>query len=376
MQNICVKKFGGTSLGSLERIRAIAQRIHEDYKKGQKPVVVASAMSGQTNRFIAMAEDIFPGFRGPAYDMLLASGEQISIALLSMSLSRLGVKAKPFLAHQLSIITDSLFSKARIQKIETQKLLDFVHQGGIPIVAGFQGVDLDNQITNTWDEVDSDTSAVALAIALDTSHCEIYTDVPGVYSADPRLVPSASPIAELNFEEMMEMAALGCRILNIRSVEMASKFQMAIHVRSSFDQREGTWIRTQPQRRLMENPIVTAITHEVSTVVIKLFPLPLGTEILASLFQKLAKKGIVVDIIAQSYIQEQQRVAFSIPTEDKITACQLLQSFLEDSQITVLENVSKISIVGVGMRNHPGVAAKFFKILSDVPIHLVTTSEN
>ena len=238
MQNICVKKFGGTSLGSLERIRAIAQRIHEDYKKGQKPVVVASAMSGQTNRFIAMAEDIFPGFRGPAYDMLLASGEQISIALLSMSLSRLGVKAKPFLAHQLSIITDSLFSKARIQKIETQKLLDFVHQGGIPIVAGFQGVDLDNQIT-TLGRGGSDTSAVALAIALDTSHCEIYTDVPGVYSADPRLVPSASPIAELNFEEMMEMAALGCRILNIRSVEMASKFQMAIHVRSSFESKGG-----------------------------------------------------------------------------------------------------------------------------------------
>ena len=371
---IYVKKFGGTSLGSLERIQAVTKRIFEDQAQGQHPVIVASAMSGETNRLIAMAESVFPGFRGPAYDMLLASGEQVSIALLSMSLNHLGVKAKPFLAHQLSILTDSFFSKARIQKIETQKLLDFINEGGIPIVAGFQGIDTNKEIT-TLGRGGSDTSAVALASALNSSICEIYTDVLGVYSADPRLVSKANKISELNFEEMMEMASLGCRVLNIRSVEMASKFQIRVHVRSSFEKQEGTWIL--PKRSYMENPMITAVTCERTTVVIKLFPLPLGTKVLANLFTKLAEKGVVVDIITQSHREGQQRVAFSIPTEDKITACQLIQTFLKDVTIEVLEDVSKVSVVGVGMRNHPGVAAQFFQVLSQlqIPIHLVTTSE-
>ena len=371
---ICVKKFGGTSLGSLERIQAVAKRVFEDQAQGQHPVVVASAMSGETNRLVAMAESVFPGFRGPAYDMLLASGEQVSIALLSMSLNHLGVKAKPFLAHQLSILTDSLFSKARIQKVETQKLLDFINEGGIPIVAGFQGIDTNKDVT-TLGRGGSDTSAVALAFALNSSICEIYTDVLGVYSADPRLVSKAHKISELNFEEMMEMASLGCRVLNIRSVEMASKFQIRVHVRSSFEKQEGTWIL--PKRSYMENPMITAVTCERATVVIKLFPLPLGTEILANLFTKLAQKGIVVDIITQSHTEDQQRVAFSIPTEDKTTACQLIQALLKDVTIEILEDVSKVSVVGVGMRNHPGVAAQFFQVLSrlQIPIHLITTSE-
>ena len=371
---IYVKKFGGTSLGSLERIQAVAKRIFKDQAQGQHPVIVASAMSGETNRLIAMAESVFPGFRGSAYDMLLASGEQVSIALLSMSLNHLGVKAKPFLAHQLSILTDSLFSKARIQKIETQKLLDFINEGGIPIVAGFQGIDTNKEIT-TLGRGGSDTSAVALASALNSSTCEIYTDVLGVYSADPRLVSKANKISELNFEEMMEMASLGCRILNIRSVEMASKFQIRVHVRSSFEKQEGTWIL--PKRSYMENPMITAVTCERSTVVIKLFPLPLGTKVLANLFTKLAEKGIVVDIITQSHREGQQRVAFSIPTEDKITACQLIQKSLKDVTLEILENISKVSVVGVGMRNHPGIAAQFFQVLSQlqIPIHLVTTSE-
>ena len=372
---ICVKKFGGTSLGSIEQIQSIAQKISEDKARGELPVIVASAMSGETNRLIAMAESISPGSRGPDYDMLLASGEQVSIALLSMSLNRLGVKAKPFLAHQLSILTDSLFSKARIQKIETKKLLDFIDAGGIPIVAGFQGVDGDRNIT-TLGRGGSDTSAMALAYALKSSICEIYTDVPAVYSADPRLVPEANKISELNFEEMMEMASLGCRILNIRSVELASKFQICIHVRSSIERQKGTWILPKVRSR-MENPNVTAVTHERATIVVKLFPLPLGTEILADLFEKLAQKGVVVDIITQSHREGKQRVAFSIPTEDKITVCQIAQEFHKDAQIDILDKVSKVSVVGIGMRNHPGVAAKFFRSLSElnIPIHLITTSE-
>ena len=372
---ICVKKFGGTSLGSIKQIQAIAQRISEDKVCGQRPVIVASAMSGETNRLISMAETISPGFKGPDYDMLLASGEQVSIALLSMSLNKLGVKAKPFLAHQLSILTDSLFSKARIQKVETQKLLDFINDSGIPIVAGFQGVDADENIT-TLGRGGSDTSAVALAYALDSSTCEIYTDMPAVYSADPRLVPKANKISKLNFEEMMEMASLGCRILNIRSVELASKFQIRIHVRSSFERGEGTWILPKV-RSGMENPNVTAVTHERATIVIKLFPLPLGTEVLANLFEKLAERGVVVDIITQSHREGKQRVAFSIPTEDRVAVCQVAQEFHKEAQLEILDDVSKVSVVGMGMRNHPGVAAKFFRSLSElkIPIHLITTSE-
>ena len=372
---ICVKKFGGTSLGSIEQIQAIAQRISEDKACGQCPVIVASAISGETNRLVAMAESIFPGSRGPDYDMLLASGEQVSISLLSMSLNKLGIKAKPFLAHQLSILTDSLFSKARIQKIETKKLLDFIDDGGIPIVAGFQGVDIDENIT-TLGRGGSDTSAVALAYALNSPTCEIYTDMAAVCSADPRLVPKANKISELSFEEMMEMASLGCRILNIRSVELASKFQICIHVRSSFEKQEGTWILPKVRSR-MEKSNVTAVTHERATIIIKLFPLPLGTEILASLFEKLAEKGVVVDIITQSHREGKQRVAFSIPTEDKITVCQIAQGFHKGAQLEILDNVSKVSVVGMGMRNHPGVAAKFFRSLSElkIPIHLITTSE-
>ena len=372
---ICVKKFGGTSLNSIEQIQSIAQRISEDRAKGELPVIVASAMSGETNRLVTMAESIFPGFRGPDYDMLLASGEQVSISLLSMSLNSLGVKAKPFLAYQLSILTDSLFSKARIQKIETKRLLDFIDDGGIPIVAGFQGVDADRNIT-TLGRGGSDTSAVALAYALKSSVCEIYTDMPAVYSADPRLVPKASGISELNFEEMMEMASLGCRILNIRSVELASKFQVCIHVRSSFERQEGTWILPKVRSR-METPSVTAVTHERATIVVKLFPLPLGTEILASLFEELAQKGVVVDIITQSHRKGKQRVAFSIPTEDKITVCQIAKEFHKEAQIEILDNVSKVSVVGMGMRSHPGVAARFFRSLSElnISIHLITTSE-
>ena len=200
--------------------------------------------------------------------------------------------------------------------------------------------------------------------------------MPAVYSADPRLVSKANKISELNFEEMMEMASLGCRILNIRSVELASKFQICIHVRSSFERVEGTWILPKV-RSCMENPNVTAVTHERATIVIKLFPLPLGTEVLANLFEKLAEKGVVVDIITQSHREGKQRVAFSIPTEDKITVCQIAKEFHKEAQLEILDNVSKVSVVGMGMRNHPGVAASFFRSLSElkIPIHLITTSE-
>lgn len=371
---LSVKKFGGTSVGSIERILGVAKRVGQDFDKGVRPVVVVSAMSGETNRLVALGEQIFPGYRGPAYDMLVASGEQVSVGLLTMAFEKLGYKARPYLAHQLGIRTDSVFSKARIQSIETSRLLEDTRQGVIPVIAGFQGVDEELNIT-TLGRGGSDTSAVAVAAALNAAECEIYTDVPAVFTADPRLVPKAREIPRLSFEEMMEMASLGSKVLHIRSVEIGAKHGVRIHVRSTFESREGTWV--VPEGEIMENPVVSAVTHEASTAVLKLYPLPEGSQILAQLFEALASKGIVVDIITQSLGEKGQRLAFSIPVDDLLPTQDIVRQVLPGVEIEVMKDVSKVSIVGVGMRNHPGVAARFFRVLSEqkVPVHLVTTSE-
>jgi aspartate kinase len=373
---VSVKKFGGTSVGSVERINNVALRIIRDRKPGIAPVLVVSAMSGETNRLVALGEQAYPHYRGPAYDMLVASGEQVSVALLTMALERHGVKARPYLAHQLGIITDSMYSKARIQRIDSARIMKDIEEGIIPVVAGFQGVDEFDNIT-TLGRGGSDTTGVALAAALGAKECEIYTDVPAVFTADPRLVPKAREILKLSFEEMIEMASLGSKVLHIRCVEIGAKYGVRIHVRSTFEDREGTWV--VPEGEAMENPMVSSLTHEASTSVLKLFPVPGGTEVLASLFEDLAKKGVVVDIITQSQNDDgQQRLAFSVPNDDVPASLEVIKKRLADkTQVEVMDHVSKISIVGVGMRNHPGVAAKFFRTLADkkIPVHLVTTSE-
>lgn len=373
-ESISVKKFGGTSVGSIERILNVARRVIRDQQNGACPVVVVSAMSGETNRLVAMGDQIFSGYRGPAYDMLIASGEQVSVGLLTMAIESLGAKARPYLAHQLGILTDSMFSKARIQNINTEKIMSDVRNGIIPVVAGFQGVDADLNIT-TLGRGGSDTSAVAIAAALKARECEIYTDVPAVFTADPRLVPKAKEIPKLSFEEMMEMASLGSKVLHIRSVEIGAKHNVKIHVRSTFEEREGTWV--VPEGEIMENPVVSSVTHESTTAVLKVFPLPHGSKVLAEIFEELAKKGVVVDIITQSHSEQGQRLAFSIPVEDVPAAKEIVSQIIPNAEIEVMNDVSKVSIVGVGMRNHPGVASRFFRTLSakGIDIHLVTTSE-
>ena len=372
--DIVVKKFGGTSVGSIDRIEAVADRVACDQKNGQKPIVVASAMSGETNRLVHLAADINPYYRGSAYDMLLASGEQVSIALLAMALEKRGVKAIPLLAHQLGIRTDTIFSQAKIQSVNKEKLLSHIQQGVIPIVAGFQGVTECDRIT-TLGRGGSDTTAVALAAAIGSDQCEIYTDVPKVFTADPRLVPRAREISSLCFHEMMEMASLGSKILHFRCVELAAKFGVKIHVRSTFEQREGTWV--VPEGSVMENPVVSAVTHDASTAIIKLFPVPYGPGFLADLFAKLSERGVVVDIITQSYNSEGQRLAFSINESDIHQAQDVVQEMIKDLEVVVLKDTAKLSVVGVGMANHPGVAARFFKKLKelDISVHLVTTSD-
>ncbi len=371
---LVVKKFGGTSVGSIERIEHVAERIFKDYKSGQRPIVVASAMSGETNKLVRLASDINPQYRGPAYDMLLASGEQVSIALLAIALEKRGVPAKPLLAYQLGIRTDSIFSQAKIQSIDSDKMRNLVDQGVVPIVAGFQGVTDGDQIT-TLGRGGSDTTAVALAAAMGCDEVEIYTDVPKVFTADPRLIPKAREISKLSFEEMMEMASLGSKVLHFRCVELAAKFRVKIHVRSTFETRDGTWV--VPEEKNMENPVVSAVTHDASTAIVKLFPVPFGAAFLAELFETLANKGVIVDIITQSYNDEGQRLAFSVNESDLYTVEDIIQKMNIETKIVILRGMSKLSVVGVGMANHPGVAARFFKVLSrlDVPIHLVTTSD-
>lgn len=395
--SLLVKKYGGTSVGSIERIEALADRLVREIRQGQKPVVVVSAMSGETNRLIALGEKIDPDYRGPAYDMLIASGEQVSISLLAIALQKRGVKAQPLLAYQLGIRTDSTAAKARIQSIDVEPLLKLVEDGFVPVVAGFQGVDEDDNIT-TLGRGGSDTTAVALAAAIAAQSptglqdCEIYTDVPAVFTADPRLVPKAREIPYLSCEEMMEMAALGSKVLHIRCVEIAAKYGVKIHLRSTFEEREGTWILPEGASDIMstnhgnslgvkiqiEQPVVSAVTHDANTAVFNLFPAPSGSDFLAKLFDNLAKRGVVVDIITQNETAEGQRLSFSVTKEDIPLSRQALKEFVPDqNHISLVENMAKISVVGVGMRNHPGVAARFFNVLAQkgVAIQIVTTSE-
>ncbi|MAE75100.1 MAG: aspartate kinase [Bdellovibrionaceae bacterium] len=371
---LMVKKFGGTSVGSVERIEAVADRVSQDIASGQRAIVVASAMSGETNRLVGLARDINPRYRGPAYDMLLASGEQVSIALLAMALEKRGVKARPMLAYQLGIKTDAIFSKARIQSVNKEKLMSLVDEGYTPIVAGFQGVS--GEDITTLGRGGSDTTAVALAAVLDDASCEIFTDVPSIFSADPRLVKKAREISSISFEEMMEMASLGSKVLHYRCVELAVKYGVRIHLRSTFEKRDGTWV--VPEGETMEAPVVSSITHDPNTCVIKIFPLPAAEGFLTELFTRLTDRNVVVDIITQSQNEEGQRLAFSVTEEDVVAAEDIVRSLLPDTaQISVMKNLAKISAVGVGMRHHPGVAARFFKSLHEhkIPIHLVTTSE-
>lgn len=372
---VIVKKFGGTSVGSIERIEHVARLVAKERAAGRLPVVVASAMAGETNRLVALGNEIDPQYRGPAYDMLVASGEQVSIALVVIALGKLGVPARPLLAYQLGIETDNVYSKARIKHINIQEIETLLTKGIVPVIAGFQGVDEDLNIT-TLGRGGSDTSAVAVAAALRIPACEIYTDVPAVFSADPRLVPRAREIPRLSFEEMMEMASLGSKVLHVRSVEIGAKHGVRIHVRHTFQEREGTWI--VPEGEIMENPVVSAVTHDAATVVFKLQPIPGESVFLAKLFSSLAGKGVSVDIISQSQLASGFRLAFSVTAEDEPHVHGVLKEFLS-SGVTVetLKDVAKISTVGVGMRNHPGVAARFFSVLAEnrIDVQLVTTSE-
>lgn len=368
-----VKKFGGTSVGSVERIQAVADRVARDRAQDQHPVVVVSAMSGETNRLIELGERVAPGNRGGAYDFVIASGEQVSAGLVALALESRGLRARAFLGFQVGIRTDSVHSRARIEAIDAQGLRAEIAEGVIPVITGFQGADASGRIT-TLGRGGSDLSAVSIAAALGLDSCEIYTDVAKVYTADPRLVPQARPIERLAFDEMMEMASLGSKVLHTRSVEVAAKFGVAIHLRSSFSEEEGTWI-THEKENPMESPVVSAITHEKGTTIVHLTSTRMEPAFLEKLFGALARAHVSVDVITQSEREAESSLAFSVNSEDRGAAEGILREL--NLKFEAHSGLAKLSVVGVGMRTHTGVAQRYFKALSQAGARprVVSTSE-
>ncbi len=376
-KRILVQKFGGTSVADTEKIKNVARRIAETRSKGYHVVAVISALGDTTDRLVELAYQITPRPRAREMDMLLATGEQISVALLSMAMHELGHEAISFTGAQVGIVTDSAHTKAKILDVKVGRILEELEKGSVVIVAGFQGVSLDDQIT-TRGRGGSDTTAVARAAALGAEVCEIYTDVDGVYTADPRLVPEARKLSRLSYEEMLEMAATGARVLQLRSVEFARNYGVVIHVRSSFSQEEGTWITEEDER--MEKAIISGVTHDVSEAKVTVFDVPDRPGVAAALFKALAAENINVDMIIQN-VSENQRtdISFTVSKEDLQKAEEITARVAEElgaGGVSVDRDIAKVSLVGAGMRTHPGVAADMFAALAenDINIEMISTS--
>ncbi|MCC6621000.1 MAG: aspartate kinase [Deltaproteobacteria bacterium] len=376
---LIVQKFGGTSVGTIERIKNVAQRVKRTRDAGHDVVVVVSAMAGETNRLVKLAYDIDPDPISREYDVLLASGEQVSIALVAMALNDLGAPARSLLGHQVDIRTDATFSRARIESIGASILRSCLERGEIPVVAGFQGIDREGNIT-TLGRGGSDTTGVALAAALQADVCEIYTDVDGIYTTDPNICPRAQKIARISYEEMLELASLGAKVLQTRSVEFGMKYRVPIHVRSSFDESEGSWV--VPEDSTMEQVVVRAVTHDRNDARISVIGVQDQPGVAARIFEALSQAEIVVDMIIQNSSQDLARtdVTFTVPkanANDAIAHMRKIADELGAKEVKADRNISKVSVVGVGMRSHSGVAAKMFKTLSaaGVNIQMIATSE-
>ncbi|HLO26288.1 MAG TPA: aspartate kinase [Geobacteraceae bacterium] len=375
---LVVQKYGGTSMGTIERIRNVAKRVAKTYDAGNDMVVVVSAMSGETNKLVALANDIceFPDAR--EYDVLVASGEQVSIALLAMCLKSMGYKAKSYHGWQVPILTDNVFSKARIDKIDDTKMRADLKDGEILVVAGFQGVDAEGSVT-TLGRGGSDTSAVALAAALKADVCEIYTDVDGVYTTDPNICADARKIEKISYDEMLELASLGAKVLQIRSVEFAKKYDVDVHVRSSFNDNPGTMVTKEDKD--MEAVLVSGIAYDKNEAKIAVMHVPDKPGIAAKILSPLSDANISVDMIVQN-VSEQGLTdfTFTVTKADFKKALAITRETAKEidaRDIVTDENISKISIVGVGMRSHAGVATKMFQTLAreGINIQMISTSE-
>jgi len=376
--SLVVQKYGGTSMGSIERIRNVARRVARTYDAGNDMVVVVSAMSGETNKLVALANEIcdFPDNR--EYDVLVASGEQVSIALLAICLKSMGYKAKSYHGWQVPILTDSAFSKARIEDIPDTNMRADLKDGTIVVVAGFQGVDADGNVT-TLGRGGSDTSAVALAAALTADVCEIYTDVDGVYTTDPNICDSARKVEKVSYDEMLELASLGAKVLQIRSVEFAKKYNVDIHVRSSFNDNPGTMVTKEDKE--MEAILVSGIAYDKNETKIAVMRVPDKPGIAAKILSPLSDANISVDMIVQNVSEAGfTDFTFTVTKADFKKALAITKETakeVEAGDVVTDENISKISIVGLGMRSHAGVATKMFQTLAreGINIQMISTSE-
>ena len=375
---LVVQKYGGTSVGTIEKIQNVARRVARTYDEGNDMVVVVSAMAGETNKLVALAEEMceFPSER--EYDVLVAAGEQVSIALLSMALQSMGYKAKSYLGWQIPIYTDNASSKARIEEIQDTNIREDLHNGTIVIVAGFQGIDRDNNIT-TLGRGGSDTSAVAVAAALHADVCEILTDVDGVYTTDPRIVPEASKMEKVSYDEMLEMASLGSKVLQLRSVEFAKKYNVVVHVRSSLNDNPGTLVTKEDVD--METVLVSGIAYNKDEAKIAVMRVPDKPGVAAQLFSPLSQANIMVDMIIQNVSHEGfTDLTFTVPRGDFKKALKIVEETatrIGAAGVQTNESIAKVSIIGVGMRSHSGIASKMFETLSaeGVNIQMISTSE-
>ncbi|MBI0385898.1 aspartate kinase [Thermoactinomyces sp. CICC 24227] len=375
---IVVQKFGGTSVGDVGRIHKVADRIAETARQGHQCVIVVSAMGKSTDELVHLANEISAHPEPREMDMLLATGEQVSIALLTMALKERGLKARSMTGWQAGIQTDDAHGKARVTEVRTEAVLECLKQGEVVVVAGFQGISPDHEIT-TLGRGGSDTTAVVLAAALGADCCEIYTDVTGVFTADPRVVPAARKMDEITYEEMLELAHLGAGVLHPRSVETALHHQVRLVVRSSFVDEPGTWVKGE---KTVENELnVRGIAHDLDVARIKVLGLPNRENMLSQLFGLIGEANINVDIIVQSeHDHKEIDVAFSVQESEKDATIELLESAkysLGYAQLISESGLAKVSAVGMGMMTKPGVAAKMFATLSEagIRVKMVSTSE-
>ena len=375
---LVVQKYGGTSVGTVERIKNVAKKVLAAKQRGNEVVVVVSAMAGETNRLLALAQQISELPDERERDVLLASGEQVSSSLLSLAIKDLGQPARSFLGHQVRIETDKAYGKARIKSIDSTRIKRALKAGEIVVVAGFQGVDEEDNIT-TLGRGGSDTSAVAMAAALQANVCEIYTDVEGVFTTDPGICPKARKLDRISYEEMIEMASTGAKVLQIRSVELAKNFAVPVHVRSSFSEAEGTWVIEEDKS--MDSVLVSGVTYDKDEAKITLLKVPDRPGLAAQIFSPIAEAHIVVDMIIQNASEDGTTdLTFTVSKADYKKAISLVEktaSAIQAKGIKVDPNIAKVSIVGVGMRTHAGVAAKMFRVLAreGINIEMISTSE-
>jgi aspartate kinase len=381
---LIVQKYGGSSVSDAEAMKRVASRIVATKKAGHQVVVVVSAMGDTTDELIDLANQITPLPAGRELDMLLTAGERISMALLAMAIKNLGFEALSFTGSQAGVITDSKHGKARIIDVTPGRIQEALKQDAIAIVAGFQGISQDTKDVTTLGRGGSDTTAVALAAALDADVCEIYTDVDGVFSADPRIVPAARKLKSVTYEEMLELAACGAKVLHLRCVEYARRFDLPIHVRSSFSNLEGTWVVSdQPEGGNMEQAIISGIAHDKSEAKITIVGVPDRAGVAARIFQSIADADINIDMIVQNVSAAATGltdISFTLPRTDGSKATgivQKLQGEIGFQSIQYDDQIGKLSLIGAGMRSHPGVTATFFAAMAEagVNIEMISTSE-